>query len=275
MYTLAPYFMRERNDATNSITVKLPYEPIHQYKTELHKRGINVSHMAIVMAAYVRMMSEYPEINRFIVNSRFYAHKDFTVGMVVLRPDGADPSMDKMRFDLDSTVFEVNQVMDDFVEKNNKLDSENSGDRAFKAILRFPGLVRAGMALARFADKHGLLPKSLIDISPFHNSMVFTNLASIRTSEIYHHVYNFGTTGVVVAMGAAVSEPVMEKGQMVMKKFIPLGITMDERIACGNTYALAFQRLQTIIKNLPQLEEPPKEVKCDFPFPELAKCFRQ
>jgi len=275
MYTLAPYFMRDRNDATNSITVKLPYDAVHQYKIDLHKRGHNVSHMAIILAAYVRVMCEYPQMNRFVVNSKFYAHKDLTVGMVVLRPDGSDPSMDKMTFDLDYDIFEVNDVINAFVEKNNKADSENGGDKVFKAITGFPGFVRVGMSILRWADKHGLMPGSLIKISPFHNSMVFTNLASIRTNSIYHHVYNFGTTGVVIAMGNTTTEAVLEKGEIVMKRFIPLGITMDERIACGSSFAQAFELLQRILKNPEVLEEHPKDIKYDFPFETLSRRFKK
>jgi len=275
MYKLAPYFMRERNDATNSITVKLPYDAVHQYKIDLRKRGHDVSHMAIILAAYVRVICEYPQMNRFIINSKFYAHNDFTIGMVVLRPDGADPSMDKMTIDLDSNIFEVNDIINTFVEKNNKADSENNGDKAFKMILRFPGLVRIGMGALRWADKHGLLPGAIIRLSPFHNSLVFTNLASIRTNEIYHHIYNFGSTGVVIAMGNTTTEAVLEKGQIVMKKFIPLGITMDERIACGSSFARAFERLQHLLKHPEELEQHPEEIKVDFPFETLSRRFKK
>jgi len=42
-------------------------------------------------------------------------------------------------------------------------------------------------------DKINLLPKSIIDLSPFHSSIFVTNVGSIGLDTIYHHIYNFGT----------------------------------------------------------------------------------
>ena len=275
MYTLAPYFMRTRNDAQNMITVKIPYENIHKYVLGLRKRGIRVSHMAVVISAYIRMICDYPCFNRFVVNSKIFARKTFSVGMVVLRPDEADPSMSKMNFDLESTIFEVNDTINNYVEENNKADSENKSDKLFKTLVSFPPLVRILMALFRGLDRFGLLPNKIIELSPFHNSMVFTNLASIRTNHIYHHVYNFGTTSLIMAMGNMEDVPVKEKGEIVMKRMIPLGIVMDERIASGCVYAKGFERLQHLLKYPEELEKKPENITVDFPFPTLSKRFEK
>ena len=53
----------------------------------------------------------------------------------------------------------------------------------------------------RWADRHNLLPKALIKASPFHASLLISNLASIRTNHIYHHIYEFGTTSIAITMG--------------------------------------------------------------------------
>lgn len=100
MYTLATYFMRERYDAQNMIKVTVPYEPIHDYVIEARKNGHRISHMSVVLAAFIRTISEFPALNRFVVNSRIYARNELSAGMVVLRPGDADPSMSKMYFDL-------------------------------------------------------------------------------------------------------------------------------------------------------------------------------
>lgn len=53
-----------------------------------------------------------------------------------------------------------------------------------------------------------MLPRKLIDLSPFHTSLFITNLASINTSFIYHHCYEFGTTSVFLCMGKPVPKMV-------------------------------------------------------------------
>lgn len=275
MYTLAPYFMRERNDAMNMITVDIPYDDVHRYVLDLRKRGYRVSHMAVIIAAYVRMICDYPALNRFVVNSKIYARNDFSIGMVVLRPGESDPSMSKMKFDLESTIFEINDIINDFVDANNKVDSNNASDDLFRKLLSCPPLVRTGMAFLRGLDHIGLLPKAIIDLSPFHNSIVFTNLASIRTNDIYHHAYNFGTVSIVISMGNLQDRAVRDKGGVAMKRMIPLGIVMDERIASGHAYALCFERIQHLIKYPEELEKRPETIKTDFEFEGLSRRFRK
>ncbi len=56
--------------------------------------------------------------------------------------------------------------------------------------------------LVKLMDRCGLLPRKIIDLSPFHTSLFITNLASINTEAIFHHCYEFGTTSVFVCMAS-------------------------------------------------------------------------
>lgn len=276
MYTLAPYFMQERYDAQNMTTMDVLYEPIHEYVLDKRKEGQKISHLTVMIAAIVRTISEYNQLNRFVMRSQIYAHNELTCGMVVLRPNEINPSMDKVKFDLYDTIFDVDQKMTQFINKNNKEDSSNDSDKFYRKVLSMPWLVRSAMGLFRWADKHNLLPKKVIDISPFHNSFVITNLASIRTNAIYHHVYGFGTCGFIIAMGTPKEMPVKENGEIVFKKFMPLGIVMDERLATGVYYVKAFAKLQEYLKNPKLLEQPPvdENVNVDYKFPSLSVKFK-
>lgn len=276
MYSLAAYFMQERYDAQNMITVKVPYDPIHDYVLEARKKGHKLSHLSVVTAAMIRGIAEYPKLNRFVVHNRIYARNELTVGMVVLRPgDDADPSMSKMKFDLYDTVFDVNDKMTSYIEENNKATSNNDSDKLFRKLVGLSFLVRPLMALFRFLDRHGILPKKIIDLSPFHNTFTITNLASIRTNHIYHHVYGFGTTSMLVSMGVNVEEPYQDGDQVKLKKMIPLGIVMDERIASGCYYAHAFDGISKYLKNPELLELPPENVKVDYEFEGLSEHFKK
>ena len=276
MYKLAPYFMRNRSDAQNMIKVSVPYEDIHKYVMETRKNGQKISHLAVVLAALVRTISEYNQLNRFVVNSKIYARNEIAFAMVVMRPGEANPSMSKMKFDLYDTIFDINDKINAFIEENNKVTSNNSSDELFAKILAMPAfMLRGMMALVRFLDKHGILPKAIIDASPFHNTLVFTNLASIRTNYIYHHVYDFGTTSMIIAMGNNIDTPKMDKeGNFHLQKEVPFGIVMDERIATGSYYAKAFTRINEYLKNPALLENPPENVNVDYPFEGLSEKFK-
>ena len=274
MYTLAPYFMRRRSDSQNMITIRVPYADVHKYVLDARKRGHKISHLTVFVAAFLRTVSQYNQLNRFVSNSKIYAHNDFTVAMVVLRAGGGDPSMSKVSFDLYDTIFDVNDKLNAFIEENNKADSNTSTDKLFKTLLKLPFLVRIGMAFFRMADHFGWLPKSLLNLSPFHNTMVVTNLASIRSNYIYHHVYDFGTTSYIAAIGNTEDVPYEKDGEVHLKKMIPIGFVMDERIASGSYYVRAFSHLEKYLKDPTVLEVPPETVNVDYPFEGLSERFK-
>ena len=112
-------------------------------------------------------------------------------------------------------------------------------------------------------DKHNLLPKSVIDASPFHESLLLSNLASIRTNHIYHHVYEFGTTSMSVTMGNPRIVPKLKRDEVVFEHTLPLGVVMDERICPGSYFAAVFKRLSQYLKNPALLEVPPEKVEHD------------
>ena len=152
------------------------------------------------------------------------------------------------------------------VEESRNVEHSNATDKLIERLVSLPGLLRTAVNVLVWADKHNLLPKSIINASPFHVSMVFTNLASIRTNHIYHHCYDFGTTSVVMAAGNAHEVPKRKGGEIVFEKCMPLGVVMDERIATGVYFATAFRRMKEYFHNPALLEEPPERVLAD---PEL------
>ena len=88
MYTVAAHIMDRRSDAMNMITIDIPLEPIQKYIIQKRKEGISISHIAVILAAYVQTVAEYPEINRFVVNKNLYARNEIAVGRRVDPLDG-------------------------------------------------------------------------------------------------------------------------------------------------------------------------------------------
>lgn len=264
MYQVAAHIMHLRNDSMNMIEIDLEHEPMHKYLNEKRKEGEYFSHLSLIIAAFLRTVAEYPFLNRFVVNKRIYARNELAVGMVVLKPGDYEGTMNKMYFQPSDTIHDVQKTVDQYVSENRESGDTNSTDKLIRTLLSIPGLCRVGVCLFKWMDKHGLLPKSIIQASPFHCSMTITNLASIRTNYIYHHIYNFGTTSMLMAMGNSREVPVRRHGEIEFVKSIPLGIVMDERIASGSHYALAFKRFEYYLKNPHLLETPPETVKEDI-----------
>lgn len=263
MYTLIPYVMKHRYDAMNMIEIDIPIARMQAYLNQKRKEGFQMSHLGVVLAAYLRTAAEYPLLNRFVVNKRIYARNEFAVAMVVLKPGETEGTMSKMYFDMTDDIFDVHRKMDAYIERNRQAGDTNATDDLMRTLLRIPGLANVGVGLFKLLDKYGLLPKSLIDASPFHASLVVTNLASIRTNHIYHHLYEFGTSSLFVALGNMREVARRVKGEIIFDRCLPMGIVMDERICSGSYFARVFRRFRQYLLDPSLLEGPPIAVQVD------------
>ena len=182
MYTVAAYVMSKRVDSMNMVTLDIPYDPIQEYLNKKRREGVSLSHLGVIIAAYLRTAAEFPLLNRFIMNCKPYARNEFCVAMVVLKSGQMDNgTMSKMYFNMTDTIFDVNDTINKYVSDNREVPEKNGTEKMIKILLGAPGVLRVGVGLFKFMDKHGLLPKKVIDMSPFHNSLCISNLASIRT----------------------------------------------------------------------------------------------
>lgn len=264
MYTVAAHIMSKRTDAMNMITIDIPLDSMQDYINEKRKQNVNISHMALLISAYLRTVSEFPELNRFIVNRKPYARTELAVSMVVLKGGKMDQgTMSKMYFKPENTIFEVNDIINKYVTDNRETPDNNGTEKIIKFLLSAPGVLPVGVALFKWMDKHGFLPKKIIDMSPFHSSLLISNLASIRTNHIYHHVYEFGTTSVAITIGNMREVPQRKGNEIVFERCMPLGVVMDERICSGSYFAMAFRRLKHYLNNPELLETPPETVTYD------------
>ena len=260
IYTVMPYILKYRYDAMNMIEVDVPISPMQAYLNEKRKQGYRFSHLGLVLAAYVRTAAEYPLLNRFIANKRIYQRNEFSIAMVVLKPGDLDGTMSKMYFNMEDDIFAVHETMDRYINNNRGEGDTNATDDIVRTLLKIPGLVNVGIGLFKVLDRYGLLPKSVIQASPFHTSLTISNLASIRTNHIFHHVYEFGTTSILITLGNMREVPVRKGGEIVFERSLPMGVVMDERICSGSYFAAVFRRFRQYLTNPELLEGPPKIV---------------
>jgi len=101
----------------------------------------------------------------------------------------------------------------------------------------------------------------LLDASPFHGSMIITDLGSLRIGPIFHHIYNFGTLPVFISFGAKRHAYEIDRtGHVVDNKYVDCKFSLDERIADGHYYAQFLQAFRYLTKHPEILEAPPSKV---------------
>ena len=263
MYELVPYIMPYRYDASNSVTVDIDLDLMQDYIKKCRKKGINMSHMSIIIAGALRIASQNPFLNRFVMNRKIYARNHFCVSFVTLQPGKTSDTVNKLYFNLDDDIFTVNKKVLEAIERTQQPTSQNALDKLMASLVRIPFLVGAAVGVLKFIDKYFTLPFSIINASPFHTSLFITNLASIRNNAIYHHLYEFGTTGIFISMGQP-EKKVEKNGETVEeRKIMPLGIVTDERIANGHYYGRCFRELNRYYRNPELLEVPPEQIVKD------------
>ena len=252
-----PHIMPKRYDAMNWANDYLDEDIIKAYIRQKRREGHLVTHMSLLISAYYKAALENPKVNYFIMNRKVYKRNHFCVSFVILktREDGTpDETCIKLFLHPEDTIFTIGQRIKELVDQNLEKVHNNNTDKFVNWAFSVPGLARAVFGLAYRLDQVGLLPRKIIDLSPFHTSMFITNLASINTRFIYHHCYEFGTTGVFVCMGKPVPDPNAPAGSR--KKQLPLGVVMDERIATGIEYSRFFAAFERYVKKPELLETP-------------------
>ena len=252
-----PYIMPRRFDAQNWASDYVDEEIMKQYIRQKRREGHSVTHMSVLAAAYYKAALEHPKVNYFVMNRKIYKRNHFCFSFVILktRADGTpDETTLKIFLEPEDTVFTISRKIKEHIDRNLQADHNNRTDRFANFAFRVPGLARLVFGLAYHLDLHGLLPRKIIDLSPFHTSLFITNLASINTSYIFHHCYEFGTTSVFICMGKPVLDPLAGPGSR--KKLMPLGVVMDERVATGIEYSRFFAAFSRYLKNPEVLETP-------------------
>ena len=99
------------------------------------------------------------------------------------------------------------------------------------------------------------MPKKVIEASPFHTSFYFTNLKSLHGEWIFHHIYNFGTTGLFFSIGKEKLTPVVEDGEIKVGKVLTMGVTVDERYCDGFYFVRSLRLWKKLLANIGELEQ--------------------
>ena len=268
MQVVIPYIMVDRVGSQNFITDSVDVEKLEKYMKEKQAQGMtNISMMHIMIAAYVRLVSQRPQLNRFIRGQRIWTRRNVEISLTIKKemllesPD----TVVKITVPPDATLKDVYEAL------NEKIVSyrENPGgdfDKTAKVLTYLPGLLfKFVVASLRFLDYFGLMPKFITKVSPFHCSYFITSMGSLGIPPIYHHLYDFGTCPVFFAFGAKrrAYEPDSE-GNIKKKQYMDFTFVLDERICDGYYYASSLRMLKQIIRNPAQLDNPPEKVVEDI-----------
>ena len=255
-----PFFMPSRIEAQNLYVNPVRCEALDEFIAREKRNGNTFTYTHFVIASLVRLYYLRPRLNYFISHNVFYEHKDISVCMVIkkaLTDKGEEVTL-KIPFTGRENIFEVKEKIDKAIAENIGYDAEKyETTKTAGSLNKLPNWIfRLFMRIARFLDRHNCLPKSLIKASPFHTSVFVTNLKSLKLDAIHHHLYEFGTCSLFIAMGKEKMTPVVEGNKEIqLGKVMNLGVTMDERVADGFYYGKTLKIWNDMFANPDCLKE--------------------
>ena len=265
---ITPHSMPMRCDAQVLLKHRVDLEKLLEYvRAQRLEKGEQITYMQILIAAYVRAISRNPIVNRFIVNKQIFARNNCSVAFTILK----DPSdIDKgeavanVKFDLTDTLYDVRDRVNAAVAANRGEAAEDQFvSKLLGVVFAVPGLATLVVHTIRFLDRYGLAPAVFMDELPFYVGMYVTNMTSIRMHDVNHHLYNWGNVGLFFGMGSEERVAMVEKGETRMKRYLPIGITADERVCSGAHYARFFNDMKRFLEHPELLETPPETVLFD------------
>jgi len=262
------FIMVKRNDACNQFAGSIEVTESDRWLRDKRREGYKgIGMLHLFLAAYIRVLSQLPGLNRFVSGQHVYARYAIEINMMVKRGYTADAeeTCAKVYFEPTDTIFDVYRKMNTAVDEIRAGDDSGT-EKAAAKLMKIPGIfLKFAVWVLNLMDYFGWLPRSLLNVSPFHGSMIVTDLGSLGIQPIYHHLYNFGNLPVFLAFGAKRHAVELDRHAVpVERKYVDYKITCDERIVDGYYYAAAFKYLKYYMKNPQELEHPPERVVEDI-----------
>lgn len=251
-------FISEQIDLTN----------IDAYLEKKNVEGIDYKYnlFQIMVASIVKLLTLRPKMNRFIVNSNFYQRNEVSASFVVKKifsDSGAEALAFVHAKDTDTIDTIHNEIYRQVSEcRSEKIDSSTDSMNLFNKMPRW--LSKFLVHIIMFLDRHGWVPKGLIETDPYYSSCVISNLGSIKLHSGYHHLTNWGTCSMFLIIGERKPRPFFnDDGTFEMKDSVDVGITIDERLADGYYYSKSIKLFKHLLEN-PELLEKPLSEEVDY-----------
>ena len=263
------FIMPTRVGASNFVRDCVEITAMERYIREKRRAGLTgfgITH--VFLAAYVRTVAKYPALNRFFSGQQVFSRDaDIQFCMMVkeeMSTDAAESAM-KLHLTQTDTVEDIYRKMSEQVARIKEASDASNFDKTAKLLSLIPGVAfKFVVWVLKVMDYFGLLPKFLLEVSPFHGSIFFTSMGSLGIPPIVHHLYDFGNLPVFCAFGCKYRKNEIDMdGNLVQRKYVDFTVNTDERICDGFYFATALKYMKKFLQHPERLDEPLEEVVKD------------
>lgn len=252
-------FISERVDLTNILAYlekKNADNPEYKY---------NLFH--VMVTVMLKTITLRPKMNRFIANQTMYLRNEVSAAFTIKKEfsDDSGEALAVIRSKGTDTIDSIHDEIFKQISVGRSKEQVDAGTESLDMVAKVPGfLLKLVGSAARFLDRHGWMPQSVIEGDPYYCSAVLTNLGSIKLHAGYHHLTNWGTCSVFCAIGQMKKRPFYdEDGNVTMRPSLDIGLTIDERLADGYYYSRTVALMKKLLDN-PELLDRPLNEEVEF-----------
>lgn len=254
-----PYLMKGRNDSAVYYPLKADVENLLVYIEEKKGTEKEITFFQAVLLALVKVMREFPELNRYIIGRRLYERYAVSLGFIAKRELSVEGSETNV-----SLYIKNEEKRDEILGKIKgnikvaKSGEEKDDDKIIGSLMKLPRFfLRFVIKMLETYDFYIDTPKFLRNgVDPLRCSAYVANLGSVGIDAPYHHLFEWGTCSMFLTIGMIKAEPVIsEEMKISHRRMVEFKVTLDERISDGYYFARALDRFRELLDNPILLEE--------------------
>ena len=256
---MAP-LLPNRCDNEAYINIDIDTRPLNAYLEKLNEGRTEDKYTLfhLISAALGKAFVLRPKMNRFIVGSKMYQRRNITVAFTVKKKfnDHATEALAFFEYDPQETLSSYHEKIMKIIHLGKSDTETDTSTGAMDIVTKLPQWLITGIVKTLlWLDKHGWSPDFLVGTDPNHAAIFLTNLGSIGLPGGYHHLVNWGTNSCFVVVGKKYMKAEYDSdGNADVHEVVPLGITLDERIADGYYYSGTVALVKKLLAN-PELLE--------------------
>jgi hypothetical protein len=250
----AEVYAKEQFDVTNLLELVA--------RRNLENPELTTKAFHVFVAAIAKTIWHRELLNRFVAGRRMYQRRELSFSFVVKRQfsDHSEEMLLVMKADGDTTLADISRTI-----LGETRELRESGKSDVDGVIDLYGKMprfaqRAATKMFRILDFYGRMPASITDGDPNYQTVLLSNLGSIRCDATYHHLNNYGTNSIMITIGEIHKAQVLDKqGMPVVRDVVNFGVTLDERIADGFYFARSMKLMRHLVEHPELLEGPLRE----------------
>lgn len=248
---LMPYVMIGRNESVVYFDTYVNVEDLLEYLEKANEKfHADVTH-CLVGAGFIGLC-ENPSMNYFVSGRRLYERDGQWITFSMKRQKKnkkAKLAAVKKRLQPGWTFRDMCEQMQTEINVERS-DTRTYADKEFDVFRLLPRPLMIGaQKFISMLDYYNVLPNGFIAGDGMYTSMFIANLGSLGMGPGYHHLYEWGNCPLFMMAGRIEDRPVVEDGNIVVRKQLHIRWSYDERIDDGLSARFGIDSVKRALEN--------------------------